>query len=60
MSYSTIQMLEIQGFRSYNENSAENRLQFTVYPVNGNDIWYTDIVISELLYERSHFNHGIY
>jgi hypothetical protein len=25
MSYSTIQMLEIQGFRSYNENSAENR-----------------------------------
>ena len=28
--------------------------------VNGNDIWYTDIVISELLYERSHFNHGIY
>ena len=23
MSYSTIQMLEIQGFRSYNENSAE-------------------------------------
>ncbi len=24
------------------------------------DIWYTDIVISELLYERSHFNHGIY
>ena len=26
----------------------------------GNDIWYTDIVISELLYERSHFNHGIY
>ena len=31
-----------------------------IYPVNGNDIWYTDIVISELLYERSHFNHGIY
>ena len=28
--------------------------------VNGNDSWYTDIVISELLYERSHFNHGIY
>lgn len=25
MSYSTIQMLEIQDFRSYNENSAENR-----------------------------------
>ena len=31
MSYSTIQMLEIQGFRSYNEDSAENRLQFTEY-----------------------------
>ena len=31
-----------------------------IYPVNGNDTWYTDIVISELLYERSHFNHGIY
>ena len=25
MSYSTIQMLEIQGFKSYNKNSAENR-----------------------------------
>ena len=31
MSYSTIQMLEIQGFRRYNVDSAENRLLFTVY-----------------------------
>ena len=38
MSYSTIQMLEIQDLRSYNESSAENWLQFTVYPVNGNDL----------------------
>ena len=44
-------------------NGVNSNKQITVhcmYPVNGNDIWYTDIVISELLYERSHFNHGIY
>ena len=46
MSYSTIQMLEIQGFTSYNKHSAES--------------WQSVTAVPELLYERSHFNHGIY